>query len=572
MALPPLIVFGSEPFPSFYNQVVALLLWGLLVYSHGQRDHSAGRSLTESSRELLTAVGALALMAVVSSAWRTVPWGVTCCNIAVLAGAVPVVLMAGSLSGNPGDPSGDLRTTFVRAIALATVLNCAPAFVQVFVPHWIDGHWLSQAWSPDRISGNVRQPNLLATFCAWGVAAFVALKELKRCSRLAAWLLVGLLLATMAATGSRVGAAEVAALATWSVVDRRLSRDSRTILFLCPFFLLACWLGLRWWASFSGIEYGRAPMVASGRYALWRQCVSLIADHPWWGVGMGNFNIAWTLTPFDRSGNPETFDHAHNLLLHWAVELGIPVTLAVVGLLSLSLWHCVQRERRTTGAESIIRRFCLMMIALVLIHSLTEYPLWYDYLLYPTVFAWGVAATSPRGSRGAVASTEDGGSSGAAYSPQPSGWLSTCGLLMALAAALATFDYQKIVTIYHPWDGAPPVDQRVADGRKAVIYGYVADRFAGTLAKPGHRSLEPYKTATRRLLDMRLLIAWSLALDEAGKRDKARYLAQRVKDFDDPVAKQFFAPCDAVGPGTTAPWQCSPPSGRYSFEDFLSGG
>jgi O-antigen ligase len=42
--------------------------------------------------------------------------------------------------------------------------------------------------------------------------------------------------------------------------------------------------------------------------------------------------MAWTLTPLP--GRPTAFfDHAHNLPLHLAAELGLPLALAVMALL-----------------------------------------------------------------------------------------------------------------------------------------------------------------------------------------------------------------------------------------------
>src|SRR5439155_17968394 len=62
--------------------------------------------------------------------------------------------------------------------------------------------------------------------------------------------------------------------------------------------------------------------------------LTLIRMHPWAGVGFGEFNFAWTLTPFP--GRPVAFfDHTHNLILQFVVELGVPLALLVLGLL---LW------------------------------------------------------------------------------------------------------------------------------------------------------------------------------------------------------------------------------------------
>ncbi len=62
----------------------------------------------------------------------------------------------------------------------------------------------------------------------------------------------------------------------------------------------------------------------------------MIWHDPWTGVGLGEFNFAWTLTPFARPSG-ETFTHAHNLFLQWAVETGMPLTLLMIALLVYAL-------------------------------------------------------------------------------------------------------------------------------------------------------------------------------------------------------------------------------------------
>ncbi len=106
------------------------------------------------------------------------------------------------------------------------------------------------------------------------------------------------------------------------------------LLLASPLICLGSWLLLGWLSSLlntgalgGATRLGESQDYSSGRWSIWRDTLVLIARNPWLGVGFGEFNFAWTLTPFpDR--NPQFFDHTHNLPLHLAVELGVP--LAVV--------------------------------------------------------------------------------------------------------------------------------------------------------------------------------------------------------------------------------------------------
>jgi hypothetical protein len=65
------------------------------------------------------------------------------------------------------------------------------------------------------------------------------------------------------------------------------------------------------------------------------------------------------------------------------------------------------------------------------------------------------------------------------------------------------------------------------------------------------------------------MIAWAKALDESGDIDRARYIAQRLEEFHNEQAAEFFAPC-AGKPRADAPlpFQCLPPSRQFGYEDF----
>ena len=82
-------------------------------------------------------------------------------------------------------------------------------------------------------------------------------------------------------------------LAIWGLVDRRLSRESRIALALTPVAYALLWGGLTAWAATTDhVFYGQSRIsgmqdFSSSRLGIWSNTLSLIASHPWFGVGWG---------------------------------------------------------------------------------------------------------------------------------------------------------------------------------------------------------------------------------------------------------------------------------------------
>ena len=221
-------------------------------------------------------------------------------------------------------------------------------------------------------------------------------------------------------------------LAGWGLLDRRLSRRTRArLLVLSPLIYGACGGGaasgrrtaIRCSAprrASAAAATSRARASASGRTRS-----SLIASHPWLGVGFGDFNFAWTLTPFP--GRPVAFfDHTHNLVLNFAVELGVPLARSCSRCMVYALWRALaQRDRRRprAGARRYpVQRAAFVMVFLVAVHSMLEYPLWYAYFLLPTAFAFGLCLERPGGERG----RRRAASAGAGNARGPTRWRRCC--------------------------------------------------------------------------------------------------------------------------------------------------
>ncbi len=82
---------------------------------------------------------------------------------------------------------------------------------------------------------------------------------------------------------------------------------------------------------------------ASNRLVLWPKAASLIADKPLAGYGFGGFGLLYGRGVEIRSA------HAHNLLLDFALAIGIPGLLLVLGLVCYVLWRALATAVRARG-------------------------------------------------------------------------------------------------------------------------------------------------------------------------------------------------------------------------------
>ncbi len=562
---------------------------------------------TRGSLALLAALGLVGAAAAASWLWGLLPRSLALQALGLLAGAA-LLVVAGAAATRDG---AGQRTFSALAwgLLVAGVLGCAVALVQVFAPGWTDASWIAPSSLPGRAVGNLRQPNHLCTLLLWALVSAVALHALRRLPGWALALLLPLLVLCVELTASRTGAAGLLLLLLWGLVDRRLPRSARLALVVAPLLYGLAWGGMAWWGDVSQQAFGAgARLVADGgglgapspnaRSNIWRNALLLIAANPWAGTGFGEFNLAWSMTPFVNRPTA-FFDHSHNLPLQLMVELGLPLALLVLALLALALW---QAWRRAVGAgagldsagahgdaagqrdTAISSRAALVLVLLVGLHSLVEYPLWYAYFLLPTALAWGLVLGLPAASDAAarrVAVAVDVAAAAAAAAAATGGNKApppraaalrgiTAGLLMALAGLLAALDYQRAVVIYAPTDSSGPLAARIARGQHSLLFAHHADYAAATNAVPPASRALGLLRAPHALLDTRLMLAWSRQLADSGHLDEARWVAQRLRDFRNPDAAEFFAPCQAAGVAGPLPFQCQAPLRLHHWRDLVA--
>jgi len=564
IAVPALLAFNTPPSATFLNQAASFVGWGAwLVTLTGALQARCKGGQRSGLTALIAALGVLILAALISPLWTGLPTTLSLSSAGLVAAAV---LSAASASATQRAGHGRAAfEAFCTGLLVAGVLSSFIGIAQMFAPEGTFGALIAQSSAEGRAVGNLRQPNHLSSLLLWSMIALVWLGDARQLARWATGALMALMLFGVVLSGSRTGMLGTLLLAFWGVVDRRLSRTARITLWLLPLLYVLFWAGVREWAHLhEQVFIGEAQLhkadISSSRFAIWRDTLALIAAHPWFGVGWGEFNFAWSLTPFPN--RPVAFfDHTHSLPLQFAVELGLPLATLVLALLGWALWaaFCAARDAVDEAPQ---RRAALAMVVMILVHSLLEYPLWYAYFLLPAAFAFGLCLGVPA----SAAAVEPVASAAPGRRIRP---LMIGALLLLIGGVASVVDYWRVVVIFAPPEGSAPLAERVQAGRHSWFFGHHADYAAATVAPHPGQVLSAFETAPHYLLDTRLMTAWANALNEAGDVDRARHLAQRLREFRNPQSEEFFAPCKTPPKdGAPAPFQCQAPLRRYDYRDF----
>ena len=173
---------------------------------------------------------------------------------------------------------------------------------------------------------------------------------------------------------------------------------------------------------------------------LWRNVLYLIAQKPLWGWGTGELDFAhfMTLYPAALAGPRfcDILDNAHNLPLHLAVELGVPFAAVACAFV---LW-LVLRTKPWREADPT-RQMAWAVLAVIGLHSLLEYPLWYG----PFQIAAGLCVWLLWRNPGAARVLPLNFMSFRSVAPVWTAW--TASVLIAVCA-YAAWDYWRISQLY----------------------------------------------------------------------------------------------------------------------------
>lgn len=341
-----------------------------------------------------------------------------------------------------------LTSTVALAWIFAAGLSSVLGLLQYFGATAVFGQWVN-ATPLGEAFANLRQRNLFASLTNIGLLALIWWRVQTGVASLhpgVVWpIAMALLLgAGNAASSSRTGLLQMVLIALLVVLWGRLNEQTvcRVVLAAGTGYVLAL-IALPW---LIGADPGTSGAVArlqagdsacSSRLTLWGNVLHLISQKPWLGWGWGELDYAHFITLYPGERFCAILDNAHNLPLHLAVELGVPAALLICGGALWLAWRAKPwREKDAT------RQLAWGVLAVILLHSMLEYPLWYG----PFQTAFGLCLWLVWQSRSGLAQVTHG----ALGSDRPSvriGLVLISSTLMA-AIAYAAWDYRRISQIY----------------------------------------------------------------------------------------------------------------------------
>jgi len=302
-----------------------------------------------------------------------------------------------------------IARVLARALLVGALISAAMGLVQHF-------GWPTPLNSiiNSKVSGaimaNLGQPNHLSNYLAMGLASLLYLWGDGKLNRWAAGVLGLVLLFVLALTGSRSSWLYLGAFALLAWIWGRRGNAPGSVLFKVALGSLLAFAIMQWlahWSPLQGVGGTITPTerlfeLASGvdiRLGLWREALQIWLAHPFLGAGFGQF--AWqhfmlasepaitqapaALLPSPLAG--AMYNHSHNLLAQIAAEFGGAGVLLLLAGAGYWLAGCVRQAATLAGW------WVAAVLAVLTLHSLLEYPLWYAYFLGLAAILIGAADT-----------------------------------------------------------------------------------------------------------------------------------------------------------------------------------
>ncbi len=355
----------------------------------------------------------------------------------------------------------------------AALISSLMALLQYFGWAAALAPWLSPT-VPGEAFANLRQRNQFASLTSIGLVALLACvagrktvptvaDSAQRLNRpwhlpmqlqLPAWACALLLAFGNAASSSRTG------LLQWALIlvltlwwNRGLRRPVAALavvalhMYGAAVLLLPTLLRETTGVSSAGLWGRLAETGGDSRRVLWDNVLTLIAQKPWFGWGWGELSYAHFITAYPGARFTEILGNAHTLPLHVAVELGIPAAL----FLGFGLAWTVRLAAPWRDAAPA-RQMAWAVLAVIGVHSLLEYPLWYGPFQLAawlcTAYLWQTRASQTATAHRPVTAT-NAECSGRHW---PVSWRLGAAAAAWLVLACIGFDYARVTQLYLPAD------------------------------------------------------------------------------------------------------------------------
>jgi O-antigen ligase len=255
----------------------------------------------------------------------------------------------------------------------------------------------------DAVFGNLAQPNNFANYVTLAVASIAYLHARGSLHGAMAAVFAAAFLFVLTLTGSRSPWLYLGALAALALFwHRRLGGADRKRLCVFTLWLIPGFVAMQWLAALPFMLPKQGLLVTSAdrlfdmatgigvRLQLAGEAWTMFLGAPLLGIGWGQF--AWhhfLLQAADpAAGVPGVFNHAHNVVMQLLAETGIVGALFVTAAVVLWLVDLRKVERNPEWW------WLLALLAVISIHSMVEYPLWYSNFLGIAALLAGAGAHS----------------------------------------------------------------------------------------------------------------------------------------------------------------------------------
>jgi tetratricopeptide (TPR) repeat protein len=115
------------------------------------------------------------------------------------------------------------------------------------------------------------------------------------------------------------------------------------------------------------------------RLSIWKSAVQMMLDHPWFGVGLGQFEYFSPRYAFPVDAHWARFGRIahtpHNEYLHAGAELGIPGMVLVIALIATVTIPALRAVLRSEGVDRGTLSILSAVAVVMLVHSFVDFPL-----------------------------------------------------------------------------------------------------------------------------------------------------------------------------------------------------
>lgn len=389
--LPFLYYYHAYPLTTFYQE------WGTAILGLSAMTYLLAKQhwqQPEIPRIVLLPISLMLLVLVQFILGKTTYFDQTLLFTLYMLWAALLVMLGRALREKFG--MAVLATVLAAFLLMGAELNALAGILQHYRWHTILDSVITSKTSL-AMYGNMAQPNHYASYIAMGLASLGILRM-----HLRVWhtvLLALPLLFVLVMSGSRSSWFYLISMVVLAFIWQLRDKSCRHLLnygllILLGFSLMHWVVELPFMAGSTGVTSLQRLMTSdthgSIRLYLWHEALLIFSQFPLLGAGLGQFS--WEhfqrVPAFQPTNITGLYNNAHNLLMHLAAEMGMAGVFILLGTLAMWLWQGIR------STMTVHHWWGYAVLAVLGIHSMLEYPLWYAYFMGVTALMLGVLDNS----------------------------------------------------------------------------------------------------------------------------------------------------------------------------------